>query len=90
MKIISADEQLLKLKSLRSRTKPVSIVLESSAFRMTSDGRVDSASKQNAAFSLSGGGNISLSWSQVDECQFMCLPPKDPEENDLNLSLRTG
>jgi hypothetical protein len=57
---------------------------------MTSDGRVDSASKQNAAFSLSGGGNISLSWSQVDECQFICLPPKDPDVRHLEFKFKNG
>jgi hypothetical protein len=90
MKLTSESEQLAKLKSLISSKNPVLIVLEGSPFRMESFGGVTSADNKKAVFSLSGGGNISLSWSQVDECQFMCLPPKDPEENDLEFKFTNG
>src|ERR1039458_8758711 len=90
MKLTSETEQLVKLKSLISSMNPISIVFEGSPFRIESGCRVTSADNKKAIFSLSVGGKLTLDWSQVDECQFMCLPPKDPEENDLEFKFTNG
>jgi hypothetical protein len=80
MKLTSAVEQLSKLKDLESSETNVSLVLESSQFRMESGAKVTSTPKKNAVFSLSGGGNITLLWSPVSECEFMC-PLGEPKRH---------
>jgi hypothetical protein len=88
MKIPSTEEQLSKLKSLKSES-PIEVLIQGPVLDLVvSAAKLTSASEKSASFSLPANGTLTVHWSPVGECEEMFL--EKPEEHHLNYQFKNG